>query len=319
MQTNKPYRLRMKAGHLLIKGFCLMLFIIAGCEKEVDIHLTGSGGKPVVYSFIQPDSSFRISLSQSVDVLNAANAAPLRNAYVQILKNNIIYRTLSFNSNAMWNQYNDVTFSAGDSVKINILDDQTEIASCLTYIPKLISIIDTDTIKEFRTGEDGFIAEHINLKVRFTDPLDTADYYQIMIIENTLKSLTDKDTLIIDTLTIPKTDLFVFNNSMGISNLGNIDFQGLFTDKNIDGTTHRLQMSFPATTFRKAADDKSKTYEIRLYHLSEDYYNYFRAQIISTSFEGLPIFEPVKFPSNVTNGYGLVTGLTLSKVTLEVK
>lgn len=318
MQTNKPYHHLFMPIHLLIKCLCLSL-VITGCEKEVDINLHTSSGKPVVYAFIQPDSSFRISLSQSVGILSSDNHAPLSNASVQIIKNNIIYRTLAFNSNAMWNQYNDVTFSAGDSVRINVLSDQAEITSCKTHIPQLIPIIDADTIKEFRTGEDGFYAEHINLKVRFTDPLDTANYYQIRVIEKTLKTLNNKDTLVVDNLVIPKTDLFVFSSSQGVSNLGDIDFQGLFTDKNIDGATHRLQMSFPAKMFRKAADDKTKTYEIRLYHLSEDYYNYFRAQIISTSFEGLPIFEPVKFPSNVTNGYGLVTGLTLSKTILEVK
>lgn len=302
----------------IIKSIMVSLLLF-GCEKEIDINLNASAGKPVVYAFIQPDSTFSISLSRSVSSLSPNNMSPLTDATIHIYKNSIFSHVIDYNANNSWNRFNNVNFNAGDSVKINILTNNAIIATTKTRIPSRIPISNIDTVRVYKVGDDGFWSEHINLSFKFTDPKDTANYYQIMMIEKVIRPLADGDTTEIDTLSIPDTDKAIFSTTQGTSNLGAIDFQGLFTDKNINGTTHQLTMSIPAKKFRKQSDATSKTYEIRLYHLSDDYYNYFRAQIISNSFEGLPIFDPVEIPSNVQNGYGLVTGLTLSAYLLNVQ
>ncbi|MBN2744906.1 MAG: DUF4249 domain-containing protein [Marinilabiliaceae bacterium] len=290
-----------------------------GCEKEIDFNLKSSADKPVVYAFMQPDSAVTISVTKSVSTLTPSNFAPIDNATIHFYKNGTLHRVLSYNGAQQWNNYPTLRFAGGDTVAITLFENEKEIAVAGTYIPHPVQIAKVDTFSETRIGDDGFWAAHINLGLTIDEPAETNDYYQLQIIQTTKTQTSSGTTVQTDTLTLPQTDNLIFNTNQTSVSLTDIDFEGLFTDANINGKQHRIRLSFNATQFRKPTTAHSRQLDIRLYRLSEAYYNYYKAQIIATALNGLSIFNPVEIPTNVSNGYGLVTGYATSSIIFDIQ
>ena len=79
-----------------------------------------------------------------------------------------------------------------------------------------------------------------------------------------------------------------------------------FTDGNFDGDLKTLKFSFDYRVVENPTPLK-----IRLYSCNETTFKYFLA--VERAMNSGPFSEPVKVPSNVTNGYGLFGGMSMKQ------
>jgi hypothetical protein len=309
---------RMRLIIILLIPLFLLLF---GCEKEIVIEELGNaGGTVTMYSFVQPNKPFDLSISKSVSMLSSQSYDLLKNGRCEVQKNGQNYQNIWFPNDTIWSSFSDINFTYNDSLSIQLYVDNQLLVSASTIIPEFIDIEQVDTIRIFKEDESGVVRQYMKVSVTFSDPLSAkTDYYQLVLkseIEQTTNGNLVVTTEVID---YPKDDKVFINTEQGSSSIGNIDFQGLFADQSIQGKKYVLSVVVPIQYFLKQTNANSKTVNVFLYHLSPDYYNYTRSRIISEAYESLPIFEPVKIHSNIIGGLGVVGGLSNATDTLVVQ
>ncbi|MFT3738188.1 MAG: DUF4249 domain-containing protein [Breznakibacter sp.] len=296
-----------------------VVFVFGACERDLDIDLGDAGGKPVLYAFLQPDTGLVLSLSKSVSILNETHYDLYQNASVLIYKNGAPLQTLSYPNGEASYSWPQIKFNAGDSVTFSVFVDGAELASGQTQIPNPVPIESVDTLRVLKKGPSGLFEMMMRVRVYFTDPLDEANFYQLILLQKRVVEQSDgSSATVVDTISIPKDDALFYNSNQGSSSFETIDFQGLFNDQTISHRPYGIVLYLPVATFDDGEDVLANQLIFRLYHLNSLYYSFLRAQIIAASYEGLPIFNPVQAPSNVSNGFGVVTSLTCSVDTLDV-
>lgn len=303
---------------------CLIAFVVilfcSSCERDLDLDLGDAGNKPVLYAFLQPDSSLTLSLSKSVSILSDKRYELYSNATILVRKNGMLLQSLNFPNDNVTFQWPHISFASGDSVSFSVYADGAEIASGETRIPIKVPVESLDTLRVLKKGTNGLFELMMKVRVYFNDPEGESNFYQLVLMNNKVVRLSDGELQAqIDTVKIPKDDVLFYNPEQGSSSFETLDFQGLFSDQGIVQRPYGIVMYLPINLFDAGDDVVENKLVFRLYHLNSLYYSFFRAQIIAASYEGLPVFNSIKAPSNVSNGFGVVTSLACSSDTLVVR
>jgi hypothetical protein len=310
-----PQRTLRKSLGLLHKGLTYLLLLVAmlfsACAKDLDIDLGNEGGKPVVYAFIQPDSAFSISLTQSVSILSGVNYQYFNNASIRVFKNGALNSVLNYPANSIHAQWPQLTFSNADTVRIEVWGGGEKITQTSTVVVPPVKIESVDTVRVLRKGADGVYIFMMRMSMVFSDPPSQKNFYQLALFNHKrFVSVGGLDSLVTDTVVFNKDDKLFYNAEQGSSGLEQIDFQGLFNDDAINGVQYKLYFYLPVEIFDPVNGLLDSRLEFRLYHLENMYYQFMRSRIIANSYVGLPIFNPVKAPSNIDGGFGVVTSLS---------
>jgi hypothetical protein len=290
-------------------------FRYAGCEKELDYDLGNAGNLPVLYSFFQPDSPMDVSLSKSVSILSAKPFELYGNAMLELSKNGKYLARVDYPQDKLSALFPAYTFSVGDTVSIDVMVDGNKVAGASAYIPAVIPIEKVDTVRVLRKQPDGRFVPMMKTIVRFTDPLAQANYYQLQLFH---KYVGSDGVSVIDTIDYIKDDRVFYSPEIGASSFGSIDFQGLFTDTNIDGKDYGLVVYLPISYFTKSPEQMEPQFLYRLFHVDALYFDFLRARIIELSNQNSPLFNNVKLPTNVVNGFGVVAALSPSNYSLPI-
>ena len=291
----------------------LLLFavIFVRCEKDIELELKKSGDKLVLYSFIYPDSLFRLHFSKSVDVLTKDNYGYVDNGIFKLYINNYYKGKYNFPEDEVSGEWRNFTFSPGDSIHIVAIDATPDTAMVNTVIPKTVFIDELDSVSSKYQGTDGILYDVLKCNLTFDDAMDVKDYYQLEIIQERWEVIDDVETYYREVVDYVKDDPVFYSRNQEGTLMEGLDFYGMFDDELIDGT-YNLQCLVPSSYYKLYWFDKKIKLTFYLYHHTEDYYRYFRTKLISDYYNGLPIFEPVNIHSNIQNGIGLVSGVSFS-------
>jgi hypothetical protein len=291
----------------------LLLFavIFVQCEKDIELELKKSGDKLVLYSFIYPDSLFRLHFSKSVDVLTKDNYGFVDNGIFKLYINNYYKGKYRFPEDKVSGEWRSFTFLPGDSIHIVAIDATSDTATVNTVIPKTVFIDELDSVSSKYQGTDGILYDVLKCNLTFDDARDVKDFYQLEVIQERWEVIDDEEKYYREVVDYIKDDPVFYSRNQEGTLMEGLDFYGMFDDELIDGT-YSLQCLVPSSYYKLYWFDKKIKLTFYLYHHTEDYYRYFRTKLISDYYNGLPIFEPVNIHSNIQNGIGLVSGVSFS-------
>jgi len=300
-------------------GIILIVSFLLSCEKVVDIDLEEGGGKVVMYAFIQPDSALVLSVSESVSILESKNYDLIQDAYIQVYRNGQYVTGMPFPNDTIWMTNQSVAFSVGDSVSLKVVKGGAEVGFAETFIPQYVPIIKIDTVRQVKIDENGVFRVLMSFGLSFTEASPLGDYYQLRLHAETTTQTASGDSSFVTQIVFPKTDKVFYDEQQGTSSIGSIDFDGLFSDAKINNQTYKLQFSLPLSYFDIGEDVVHHAIRVQLFHITPDYYSYLRSRLIADSYAGIPIFDPVKIPSNVSGGFGLVSGLAVDEELVVIR
>ena len=289
----------------------VMLLLFSGCEKDIELELKKEGNKKVIYSFIYPDSTLSIHYSKSVDVLSDTEFKVVNNAHFKLYINDLYQGKYFFPDGKVYGMWDDFKFSPGDEVVLKAMDDTKDTAVVRTEIPMTVPIEKLDTVSSVYQGTDGILYDVLKCNIHFTDDVVQDDFYQLVIIHERWEVIDGLETYYLDTVDYVKDDPVFFSRSQEGTLLEGLDFHGLFDDEIINGP-YSVQCLVPSSYYKLFWFDRKIKLTFYLYHHTKDYYRFVRSKLISDYYNGIPVFEPVNIYSNVTNGIGLVSGMSFT-------
>ncbi len=287
----------------------LISVVLVQCEKDIELELKKEGDQMVLYSFIYPDSVFRLHFSKSVDVLSKDNFKYVDHGQFKLYVNDYYKGKFDFPENEVSGEWRNFTFLPGDSVKLVAIDATPDTATVSTVIPRNVYVNKLDTVSSKYQGTDGILYDVLKCNLTFTDPKYQANFYQLVIVQERWEVIDEVETYYREVVNYIKDDPVFYSRNHDGTLMEGLDFHGMFDDELIKGE-YDLQCLVPSLYYKLYWFDKKIKLTFYLYHHTEDYYRYFRTKLISDYYNGLPIFEPVNINSNIENGIGLVSGVS---------
>jgi len=321
----------MKKKSILI--IVLAIISIYGCETTLTDYVAPDFHKKIVMTgLLQADSVVKITVSNSVNVLDTALIALPTNAIVQLFEDNNLIDVLQYTE--QFNNHYYMTFpfykstktvSANHTYNIKIALAGYTTVSAKTTIPKTVQILDIDTLTVIKHIENGGgyqnEMEYLQFSLRFKDAQTEENYYAVSVYGiNSFVQVYDSVGNITDTVQYPanfglETDDLIFDNNMN-------NYSMLyFSDKLINGNETVIKFKIPFTKdFQSYLSYYVKKFAltIRLQSISKDFYIY--KQTLSKYYDTHedPLSEPVQIYTNVENGAGILGSMSCASRTIEV-
>jgi hypothetical protein len=172
-----------------------------------------------------------------------------------------------------------------------------------TIIPEVVNIdfIDTSSIK-LPPGEFDFDNKGIECKIHFRDPPFESNFYLLNICKApTVNPFYNNIGFICTDPTVEET-LDSGESKEGIA----------FSDKSFNGQKHSLTIFISRESIAHIQSGKEYYIHFRLHSITEEYFKYIKVLNLYNKNLGNPLAEPVMVYSNVTGGYGMFTGTSVS-------
>ena len=298
--------------------FLFLLMIIAmGCEKELEYQLTNQAPKVVMYAFPMPDSTLKIHASYSTNILSSTDFKSIDDLKYKITINDADVHSGAYPAGQIWHSEPALVGQSGNSYQLEyVLPNEMRISG-QTTIPYPIQILGVKTEREPYTNADGIVENMLRCTIEINDPEATKNYYQIRVdYEET--TLSDNPSSLIQTIPFIKEDkVFLVRNDESSILLTEIDLQGTFTDYLFNGKNYGIKLLIPQKYLGNTSPTLSTKLIVYLYTLTPEYYHFIRSSIEETAFKDYPVFEPLNLFSNITNGIGVVAGLSVDTVMIE--
>ena len=282
----------------------LILFLLTSCTKEVVIDLPDHEGKPVINSLFSPDTLLCVHVSRSrviTDTFFLQETAP-----VVVLKYAEKIDTLQSTSNGYYVSQNLVP-QVETRYTIEVFSMEHNKATASDKIPAKVNFNIINYVHRAGIDPEGF--KYSSITIKFSDPSDKKNYYEILLVhenENShsynLKALWSEDI-------VTKNEGYV--NEL-YSNL-------IFSDEMINGKTHTMIFNF-----FNGQDELNTAFNLFVHFrsVSENYFLYKKKLILHFENQFGDIWDgtgnPVNLYSNVENGYGIFAGYSENTDTVTV-
>lgn len=293
-----------------MKKLLLLLLLYSACETVVEIDIPKDEPRLVLNSFFNPDSTFSISLFQSMYILDTGEFKAVENATVSIFDTEGTKLTELIDTGS-GNYTSLLKPEAGKEYRIEALKAGFDTVEASDLIPvdsaQVSSIELNSTEPEFEGGSAEYDISFV-IKDYAGD-----DFYEVQILEhsifkfdsvtyeNTYPSFLESDDRVFDEFTSSGVALIfrdvLFNE--GESKITVSTYLNL--EDNCDEFVECIEREF-FLIIRK---------------VSESYFNYNRTLRLQQDLEGNPFAEPVSVFNNITNGFGIFAGYRDSKFILE--
>ncbi|PRY91858.1 uncharacterized protein DUF4249 [Marinilabilia salmonicolor] len=302
-----------KNWHILI----LLALAFFSCEKEIEIEMEERGGRLVLYSFIAPDSILQVHLSKSVSHLSVDDFERVYNGNITVYRNDRIVDDFIFPFDESWANRYGVNFSSGDSILIEAFDGSGQSVSGKTIIPDTVPFLWADTATVVRSDNKDGERKVLNCKLTISDPAVIKNYYQLIIFEQICRMEEGVVKCEQKRVVYDKTDPVFFVQSKEGSLIGEIDFDGCFSDTLFNGENYNLEVDLPLeyATVPDQNGASRKIYFLLLSH-TRGFYDYYRSRVVAEYGYDLPIIDPIRIYNNIDGGLGLVTGYNVTSDSL---
>jgi len=309
--------------------FLALLIICLSCQKE-GLHIPDLGRKIVINGLVIEDSLLKVRISKSLyynDHLSSPFDSGLVNANVFFFEDDKIIDTLKYRyGGETWNVYGSLcenyysskkSVSTGKEYKVLVQAPGLPDAWASTNIPGRVRIEKMDTSHLMMPPDpyhsnDNWILLLCNLT--FTDPPGETNYYMVSV---DIKPRVWRDShLLLYTQDIIGEEKMTEPNGI---------YAIAFSDKAINGTRYSLQIGLntheiglPFIDDRPTMDgvpyytEHRKVIYIKLYSITEDYFNFLRTYNLYRTNYGDALAEPIMIYSNISGGYGIFGGASVS-------
>jgi hypothetical protein len=281
----------------------LVLIFLYSCDidfvKNIDVDLGSGPEELVVNSIIEPNKPFTVQLSLTQSVLNDKYPSFLHNAIMLIQSNGQTIDTLK---HKFGNYSTDLFLEPYNSYQLVTQVPGFETAEATIEFPPKAYISDV-TSNEITVQENGGYS-YKSLAINFNLHDTPGKSYFIMMIKN-------KET---DQFEYWKSRDAVFVQSGGgdISGDNTIDEISVydyiwFNDELFTNSQREITVNIPI--YFSDFETFSAEYNIIIYSIHEDYYNFLRRFELQENSRTNPFAEPVEVFGNVKNALGIVTGI----------
>jgi hypothetical protein len=271
------------------------LISIGACTKPIDLELPAYSSKIVVNGEFDSEKTIELQITRSLPILQASDSTGylLKNASVTVFENgnnigNAIYMAGKY--------YLNKQPKNGATYRVDITAPNYTKASANLSIPNSIPI--TASYKDsIGLDADGFKIGQ--LTVTFTDAPGVSNYYRFMI------NYYNSGLMTWFPFTIVSNDILFLNNEK------QKDGSYLFSDATFSGKSKSLRFNVQSSTVKG-----SPKFEISIKSFNQDYYQYLQ-QTNAYNQDGNGFSnDPVILRTNVTDGLGMVGGVSNSKDTI---
>jgi hypothetical protein len=312
---------------LTIIFLSIAILLVSSCEKTVYFDVETVENKLILNSILQPDSTNIAIIALSLDPLAVGfESVRVTDATLQISKNGEIAGTFTHDIDGIYS-ISGATLSASpnDVFDIIVSAPGRETITASTTIPSSveiedIAIIDTVLINISYSALDGdgnpiiidSLIPYYAIKFTFTDPVGE-NFYSLKINYKDAYSQSFACFTTFDpTFTVNNDFNFGNENEDGSTTLCD---EVLFSDVTFDGQQKSMVVNIYAL---ETAFFEDPRFEFNLNHLSESLYQYRTTSQIQENNGDNPFSEPVIVYSNITNGFGIFAGFSISRAIVNL-
>ncbi len=127
----------------------ISLYWLTGCEKIIELKDFGnSNPKLVIYAFLHPDSTLKVSVTKSIPILESYRIEYITNATVSVYEDNQKIGNLIYSSLNNFYYSTEIKPKKGRMYKIEVEAENFPTAYGETYIPIPVSIISVDSLSK---------------------------------------------------------------------------------------------------------------------------------------------------------------------------
>ena len=299
--------------------FLLAGLVLVSCEQAVDLELEELQPQVVINSQFTPGHPFRVTVSKSQNVLNAAADEFLTNAKVTVLNaDGRALETLRLETDRRpIYQSRQLQPSVGRTYHVRVETEGGEVLTASDYLPFPVALkqLRMDTIDTFLAGENR--VHKVAITVSFDDPVGMQDHYHLVLYRH-LRT-TDGPTHDFN----PNSEagdltLLPFDRLESDENNPPLTFHHepggvLFADEQFDGQTTTLTFYTLLTESEELTTDRVVG-ELR--SVSNDYYRFNTTVSRQLATQNNPFAQPVRVYSNVENGLGIFAGYAVYRDSL---
>ena len=296
-----------------IKFIVLFIYIfinVTACERELN-QIPDDGRKIVINGLITTDSVLNVHVGRSEYINGDYPYVDLDSVNVKVyLKNNVIdslYRNPWYMFD-VWRVFNTGNYrsksvipQSGIMYKVVAKFHEMPDASASVVIPDMVKILRVDTISLLMSDDNA----GIKCIIEFNDPAIETNFYMINVREM-----------------IKKDYYYGLDNNLGFSCDDPIveeklytgeKIQGIaFSDKLINGQKHFLSVIINKVLIGSQTNATQQIVCFRLYSINKEYFNYIHDLNLYSKNLGNPLASPVIVNSNITGGYGMFSGASVS-------
>jgi hypothetical protein len=307
-----------------IRYFALAALLFAGCTKYLDFEGEGARPRLVLNALMHADSTFEVHLSNSVGYVDNISIEDQVNGEVRVRNaQGDLIETLFHDGDGRY--IGIQTAQAGMSYTIEAEHPGFAAVSSSDRVPAPVVIMAVDTFSVSSTDPYGSELNNLNISIAFNDPT-SENYYSIEVFQNESFYVDyiydpEQNAYVLDTIWLDSPSFFQMpmvtsdpvllnETTTGIAETEVYGNRFLFSDALFNGSTRTI-------TLRLENFASNSQYVVRLSSLSHDYFRYLRTVDSYLSADGDPFAEPVLVFSNVTNGLGIIGGISLFDYPIE--
>lgn len=272
-----------------------LLALISSCTKPIDLELPNYSSKLVVNGEFDSDKNMEVQVSRSLPILQSADSTGylVQDATVKIYENGLDIGNATYFSGKYILAKKPKN---GATYRIEVNSGNYPTAKANLSIPASVPISAT-YIDSVGLDASGFPLGE--LSITFTDQPGVTNYYRFLI------NYYNSGILTWFPLTINSNDILFLNNEK------QKDGSYLFSDATFSGKSKTLKFLVQSSIV-----DGTPKFEISIKTFDEDFYEYLQ-QTNNYSQTGSGFSnDPIILRSNVTNGLGMVGGVSNSKDTI---
>ncbi len=305
----------------LAQSFLILLIcaiLCSSCEKSIDYQIENQQSKIVLYTFPMPDSTLKVHLSYTTDILSQKEYEGITNSTLNISLNNELIISDKYPDGEEWFSIENVDLSYNDTINIEVdVNDSISVYSN-TVIPEPVQIVLIDTVRVLEFNDENIEEEMLQCKLSFFDPSGESNFYQLRV--DSYSDIVENGTNIrqVETVDIVENDKVFISRDYEATLLAEIDYQSTFDDLLFNGQFYSLTFLIPNIYIVNSGLDEKKSLHFYLFSLSNEYYEYIRSVSEQDAFREDPFYEQSNVYSNVVNGLGAAAGLSVDVDSIEI-
>jgi hypothetical protein len=301
---------------------CLLLVILASCEKSVTIDIPEKPAQLVVNSILEKGDSIRLMVGKTRHILSGSVMGNLEETYAVKDANAVVYRNniaidtlVYFPSSHDYRSLKNTVVANGNVYTYKVSANGYTPVETSSALPSQSVIAQLIRVKNARTNSGGGSMDEITIKL--DDPAAEKNFYLVQIFPAWAGSsgyavycvsTSDKDVEQIG----DDADPLATDNCYNGGRL-------LLSDVNFNGKQKQLKLFVDSGELREFSDASGNIRRpyVKVLRITEDYFRYIKSYSSYESASGNPFAEPVNVYSNVKNGFGILAVSTAAADTLR--
>jgi hypothetical protein len=333
--------MRIKNSFLFVAILFLMIVLVIGCEKVIQIELGEAEQMIVVNSVINPDSLILVNLSRNRHILDNAEIPSMEEPkYHPIIK---LYANENYIEDLVavigGDYISTIKPVIGVNYSLQIAEPKYNAAFAEALIPEPVPIrrVDTSTLVQ-SSGNDYYWGDYgskLNCKIAIDDPINQKNYYMLKFeVDKSYWQIRDTSYMVVDSVFLNEKWIYDFrevtyyekyarysdNNVNYVSNDISAQFvvgnAYVFSDALFDGNVYEFSANIFVYNLYSL---DSAIVGVNLLSLSEEYYKYLKTRELHYGSKDDFFNSPVPVYNNIDGGVGVFGAYSSSKSMFTLK